>query len=128
MAQAPLALSDVYHWFGGDLGVASSGDLAGVQTNTRSQQRVVRRLMTNPGEYLPHPTYGAGLGRYVGASATDAEIIGLILGQMRLEASVAQNPAPQVTLQRIPNGLTVSVAYQSLPDRQPVALKFDVTN
>lgn len=127
MAQTPLALSDISHWYAGDLGIASNGDLAAVQVNTRSQQRVFRRLMTNPGDYTTHPTYGAGLGRYVGGIATDAEIIGLIKGQLKLEPSVAKTPAPQVTLQRTAAGLTVNIAYQSLPDRQPVALSLDVT-
>ena len=58
--------SDLAHWFGQDLNVAASGDLLTVDGTAKGQQRVLRRLLTNPGDYIWEPTYGAGLASKIG--------------------------------------------------------------
>lgn len=121
------ALCDVGHFWGSDLLLSPTGDLARVTRADRSRQRVLRRLLTNPGDYIFHPTYGAGLPQRVGTIIDADEITALIQAQMRLEPSVAQTPAPVVKVAAIPNGITVNVQYVSLPDRQPVPLVFDVS-
>jgi hypothetical protein len=120
-------LDGVSHWFGSDLTLSPTGDIARVNRTDRSKQRVFRRLMTNPGEYVFHPNYGAGVPAQVGGIIDLAKIKALIRGQMLLEASVSQNPEPDVSVQLIANGVAVSIRYTALPDKQPVALSFDVS-
>lgn len=120
------ALCDVSHLWGGDVGLSPSGDLARVTRADRSVQRVLRRLLTNPGDYTFHPNYGAGLPARVGTNLDVAEISALIREQMALEPSVAQTPAPTIKVTPIQNGVSVSIVYVALPDRQPVPLSFDV--
>lgn len=125
MADLP-ALRDLFHYWGSDLSLSPTGDLAPVEGVERSKQRVLRRLLTNPGDYVWHPTYGAGLPRFVGANLDAGKLAGLIRGQMLLEASVSRSPAPTVAVQPIANGVSIRVTYTALPDRQPVALSFSV--
>jgi hypothetical protein len=49
-------LADVYHYIGGDISASNTGDLQGVTDTVRGQQRVLRRLLTNPGDYIFEPT------------------------------------------------------------------------
>jgi hypothetical protein len=120
------ALCDVGHLWGGDVSLSATGDYARVTRADLSKQRVLRRLLTNPGDYIFHPDYGAGLPALVGSNATAGQVAAIIRNQLRLEPSVAQTPAPTITVTPIINGLAVVVNYVSLPDRQPVPLSFSV--
>lgn len=120
-------LQDVDHVWDVDLRLSPSGDLGRVSGLERSKQRVLRRLLTNPGDYIWHPEYGAGLPRKVGSTLDVAKLTALIRGQMLLEVSVARSPAPTVSVQAIPNGAAIRISYVALPDRQPVALAFEVS-
>lgn len=120
------ALADVGHFWGGDVFTSASGDLQKVSRADRSKQRVLRRLLTNPGDLLFHPGYGAGLPRRVGSNLDVDEITAVIRQQMGLEVSVAQTPPPVISVSEITNGVQVSVDYTVLPDRQPVSLAFSV--
>ena len=123
-------LSDLNHFIGGDLSLSATGDLGSVTDTPRSQQRVLRRLLTNPGDYIFHPTYGAGLSRYIGQTADIAKLKALVRGQMLLEVAVARSPAPQVDVAQISSGdgggFSVAVRYTDAPSGQPVALSFNV--
>lgn len=120
-------MNDLYHYVGGDLSTSPTGDLMPVSGVERGRQRVLRRLLTNPGDYIQHPEYGAGLGRKVGESVNVGEWTALIRGQILLEECVARNPAPQISLQLIDGGVSVNIAYTDAPSSQPVTLGFDVT-
>lgn len=122
-----MFLSDLNHTWGGDLTAAANGDLLSAQTTMRGQQRVLRRLMTNPGDDMFNPTYGAGLARFVGSTAQPAQIGALIRGQMLQEAAVAPSPAPAITVQALPDGLAVNLQYTDAPTGQPVVLAFNVS-
>lgn len=124
---AQKTLDDVAHRWSEDLRLSATGDLGRVNGDTRSVERVLRRLMTNPGSYIFHPTYGAGLPRMVGENLDIAAIRGLIRTQMFLEASVSRSPPPQIDLREITGGVAVRVQYIALPDKQPVSLSFDLT-
>lgn len=131
------ALADVGHVWGSDIQRSPTGDLARVSGAERSKERVFRRLMTNPatsrpngatsGDYIFHPTYGAGIPAMIGQVLDIAKLTARIRGQMLLEASVARAPAPNVTVTEIVGGVSVDLAYVALPDRQPVSLSFDVS-
>lgn len=125
-------LADLYHYFGTDLAPSNTGDLLTVTATTRGQQRVLRRLLTNPGDYIFQPDYGAGLARWIGVTADLAAMRALIRGQMLLEPSVAAQPEPNVQVTPIANqaggGFAVAISYTDEPSGQPVILSFDVSN
>ena len=119
-------LNDLNHWVGGDVGTSATGDLGTANADTRTQQRIVRRLVTNPGEYIFHVDYGAGLPAKIGETADIPAIRGLIRTQLRLEEGVSQNPEPQITVTSITNGIAVGILYTSSVSRRPVSLQFQV--
>ncbi len=46
---------DLYHYVGTDLSVSPSGDLLSVTGTERRKQKILRRLITNPGELVFSP-------------------------------------------------------------------------
>jgi hypothetical protein len=121
-------LADLWHYFGGDLAVASNGDLQTVTGTLRGQQRVLRRLLTNPGGYLFEPTYGAGLPSFIGLPLDVPKLTALIRSQMALEDSVAQLPAPVISVSATadPSAFAVSLQYNDADTGAPVILSFPV--
>ena len=65
--------------------------------DTLTQQRVLRRLLTNAGDYIWQLSYGAGLGQMVGQPANATAIENIMRGQIFQEFAVAQVPAPVIT-------------------------------
>ena len=102
--------------WGADLSVGPSGDIEMTPVQTNVQQRVIRRLLTNPGDYICHTNYGAGLGSYVGEPYSSANIEGAILNQLQLESLVAATPTPTVQISQSASGpmsaASVKVQYQ----------------
>lgn len=121
-------MSELSQLVGADLTLSPSGDLAVSDGLTRSQERILRRLMTNPGDYIFHPEYGAGLPQFIGRPLSVAEARAVVRTQMLLEDSVARVPEPQVAVVAIPNGLNVSTTYTDARSNAPAALSFNVTN
>jgi hypothetical protein len=126
-----MNLSDLNHYIGNDLTASNTGDLQPVDTTVRGQQRVLRRLLTNPGDYIFHPNYGAGLPQWIGRTADLAEMRALIRGQILLEDSVARYPEPIIIVKPIPNqsggGFAVSIKYTDAATGHPASLSFDVS-
>ena len=91
-------MADVWHEFGSDLTVAPSGDIATSGGSNLSQQRILRRLLTNPGDYIWQLDYGAGLGRFVGQPAAAQRIQGVLRAQLFAEPSVARSPEPAIDI------------------------------
>ncbi len=120
-------MTDSAHFFGSDLAFSASGDLLIADGLEESKQRILRRLLTNPGDYLWQPEYGAGLPSYIGRPLDLAALTALIKSQMYQEASVAHDPEPQITVQQIPNGISVQIAYTFSETGQAAYLSFDVT-
>jgi phage baseplate assembly protein W len=119
-------MNDIAHWFGQDLSTNATGDLLPVSGTDRGRQRVLRRLLTNPGDYVWHPDYGAGLARYIGATL-DVDIIrAVVRAQLRLEAAVAKQPVPTIAVTPIANGVFVQITYTDSSSGETVVLKFDV--
>lgn len=69
--------------------------------------RVLRRLLTNPGDYVWQPSYGAGLGRFVGSPASAERIRAVVRGQIFKEAAVARDPEPVIEVEAGVDGVTV---------------------
>ena len=89
-------MQDLSHEFGADLAAGPTGDLALADGVALGRQRVLRRLLTNPGDYIWQPEYGAGLGRFVGEPASPQRIRAVVLSQVFREAAVARSPEPVV--------------------------------
>lgn len=119
-------LDDCDHVIGSDLQASPTGDIARVNNSDRSEQRVLRRLMTNPGAYPSHPNYGAGLPQLIGEDLNISALQTPITGQMLLEPSVSKSPGPTAVVTPIPNGASIAISYIALPDQQPVALSFNL--
>ena len=105
-------MTDVDHFWGNDLSLSSTGDLATVDVPAVTQQRVLRRLLTNPGDDIWALDYGAGLGSFVGRPGAAQAVQATIHGQIFKEAAVAHTPEPVIDLQPDPTGtLYVQVRY-----------------
>lgn len=120
-------IADVFHYWGNDISVSPTGDLARATGTERSKQRVLRRLMTPPSDYVMHTDYGGGLPSYVGQSVDIEPIEALITGQMMLEASVTRSPRPTADLRAIINGISASISYVVAPEKVPAVLSFDLS-
>jgi hypothetical protein len=105
--------ADLYHYWGNDLQQGPTGDIAPAYRADRTSQRIIRRLLTNPGggDYPWQPQYGAGLPAKIGRNLDLGHLRALIIGQIALEPSVARSPAPQVTLTPFPGGVSIAVLY-----------------
>lgn len=116
-------MADISHTFGEDLQVDATGDLLVSSGSQLGQERVLRRLLSNPQSYIWSPTYGAGLARFLGHPAAKTRIEAVIRAQMSLEAAVAQNPPPVVTVIVDPGGtVTATIKYVDADTGEPVAL------
>lgn len=120
-------MADAFHQYGGDLVLGPTGDLAVADTTLLGQQRVLRRLLTNPGDYLWAPGYGAGLAKMVGQPASAARIRSVIRSQIFQEAAVARQPEPAIGVQVLPDGtVTAQVRYADSSSGQTQVLSFAV--
>jgi phage baseplate assembly protein W len=97
---------------GSDLAAGPTGDLAASTGTEYGKERVLRRLLTNPGAYLWHPSYGAGLAAFVGQPVNAARIKAVIRSQIMKEAVVARTPAPIITVTSTDTGFVyASIVY-----------------
>jgi hypothetical protein len=106
---------EVSHLFGDDIDLSAAGDLATVDGLSLSQQAILRRLLTNPLALPFAPTYGAGLGAFVGSTVNTSLIQGLIAQQMLLEQDVDQTTPPNVAVSYSPGGeVAVMIQYVAI--------------
>jgi phage baseplate assembly protein W len=121
--------NDLFQQWGNDLAVDSRGDLQLSDGAIRSQQRVLRRLLTNPGDYIWQPSYGAGLAQFVGSPANPLQIEAIIRAQLQKEPAVAQTPAPTVTISYDTLGtISVMISYVDAASGQTELLSFGIRN
>jgi phage baseplate assembly protein W len=122
-------MSDAWHQYGSDLAVGPTGDVAGASGAALGQQRVLRRLLTNPGDYIWAPAYGAGLARFVGQPASAAQIRAVVRSQIFREAAVARSPEPVVDVQTDSIGTVyVHIRYADAASGATQVLSFSVGN
>ena len=91
-------MPDIQHLFGNDFTVGPTGDIATSSGPQLGLERVLRRLLTNPGEYIFQLAYGAGLPAALGQVANAPRIQAVIRAQMLQEAAVARAPAPVISV------------------------------
>ena len=118
--------------WGMDLQTGPTGDIAVLTGRTEIQYRMIRRLLTNPGDYIWHAKYGAGLGGYVGRPFSSQLIESTILYHIQHETLIASAPPPKITTD---NGLdasfsTASVTIQyhtrDMPDGNAAVIGFNI--
>ena len=129
------SFSDIYQEIGSaitsDLYPSVTGDLLDIADSTKTKQRILRRLLTNPGDDIWHPNYGAGLQRYIGMPLSEdllSEISALITSQILLENTVSQNPAPTITLNAYGTFLSCAITYYDAVQQQIQSLSFNLSN
>ncbi len=122
-------MNDLAHYWSGDLSTGNTGDLALANGTLRGQQRVLRRLLTNPGDYIFQPNYGAGLPAWVGLPMDVGKVTALIRSQILLEDAVARVPAPVITVKQGADlvSLAVDIAYNDAATDTPTVLSFNVS-
>jgi phage baseplate assembly protein W len=123
-------MADISHQWSSDLAIGPTGDLASVSGPLLGQQRVLRRLLTSPGDYIWHPDYGAGLARFIGQPVNALQIRAVVRSQIFKEAAVARLPEPVIDVQASPDGATgavyVHIRYVDGPSGQTQTLSFSV--
>ena len=106
-------MADLAHVVGSDLSVGPTGDLGTVDQDNWTQQRIIRRLLTNQGDYIWQLAYGAGLPGMVGSTISVQQLAAIIRQQLGLETAVATQPEPSVELQGDQTGnIIASVSYK----------------
>lgn len=120
-------MADISHAFGADISASPTGDLALAEGAVLGRQRVLRRLLTNPGDYIWQPEYGAGLGRFIGQPAAPARIRAVVRSQIFRERAVARSPEPVVAVQSGADGrVFVSIRYADADSGETQNLNFRV--
>lgn len=123
-------MPDLFHQWGSDLAIGPTGDLALADGSLLGQQRVLRRLLTNQGDYIWQLAYGAGLPQLVGQPASEARIGAAIRAQIFKETRVARVPEPVIDVRIAPDGAAgsvyVHVRYVDAPTGQTQILSFQV--
>lgn len=121
-------MADEFHWWGDDIQFSASGDDLLASDVTELNQSIIRELLTSPGDYIWHPTYGAGLGRFVGkALSTEqfAEVKALIRNVVLSKADIQKQPDPDISFQADATGLlSVQIIYVYAPTGQAQTLTF----
>ncbi len=124
-------MPDLSHQWGADLSTGPTGDLASVAGPLLGQQRVLRRLLTSPGEYIWQRDYGAGLAQFIGQPGNALQIRAVVRSQIFKEVAVARTPEPVIDVQLSPAGASgtvyVHIRYVDAPSGQTQILSFPVS-
>lgn len=125
----PQIVYDAAHDFGNDLSFSATNDLELSSGIDLSNERILRRLFTNPGDYIWHTNYGAGIKQFVGAAlsgTTYDQIQANVTSNVFLEATVSPNPPPQISFQTIQGGIFSGISYTMAETLEPTVLNFQV--
>ena len=121
-------MSDAVLLWSSDLGPSATGDIAMTSGGTLGRERLLRRLLTNPGDYLWQPDFGAGLGAFVGMPCDAMAMKAQIRSQIFLESTVARTPEPVINVQSSIDGTVyVEIQYVNSPAGENQILSFVVS-
>ena len=120
-------MPELAHLWGADLAIGPTGDLALVSATIEGQQRVLRRLLTNPGDYIWQLDYGAGLAQFIGRPGGESAIRAAIRGQIFKEPAVARTPEPLIDVQFANTGAVyVQIRYADATTGSTQILSFSL--
>jgi hypothetical protein len=119
-------MADIAHYWGQDISSDDSGDFLLATGVAYANQRVLRRLLTSPGEYVWHAGYGAGLPKEIGHLVDSRRIEGLIREHLALEAVVSRDPLPTVSVTQLQGGVFVQIGYTEAVSQQRSSLQFEL--
>jgi hypothetical protein len=123
-------MADIAHQWGSDLELGPTGDLAVVTGSLFGQQRVLRRLLTNPLDYIWQPGYGAGLATFIGKPANALQVRAKVRSQIFKEDAVLQEPEPTINVALSPEGASgdvyLNILYSDAGTGQVQVLTFSV--
>ena len=124
-------MPDISHQWGSDVSTGATGDLMTSDGSVLGQQRLLRRLLTNPGDYIWQLDYGAGLSRFIGMPGNKLQIQAVIRSQIFKEPIVARNPEPVIDVDLSSEGMSgmayVQIRYVDAPTGQTQILSFSVS-
>jgi len=121
---------DIDHTNGSDLKLNSSNDLAFVFDTDETNQRIMRRLFTNKGSYIWNPTWGASIPWKIGEPLSVEEYTQIkndVTAAVLEDDNVAHDPAPEITLEIINNGLVCYIRYYNTSSDKHDTISFRVT-
>ncbi len=119
-------MKDIFLDWGGDLEVSASGDVRLVSGPHQSDQRVVRRLLTNACDYIWHVSYGGGLALAIGEPMQTKRIEAVVRAQLQMEAVVPPSPAPVIDVHGVDpasGSFVVQIRYGGTGEESNVAVK-----
>jgi hypothetical protein len=121
-------VTDLALVFGNDLTVDATGDLATIDGTEEGVERILRRLLTNPAEYIWNTTYGAGLPQFLGDPVNVTKIQAVVRRQMLLEQIVVRDPPPVISVSaRADNSVFVTIQYVDTTSQQPVSVSAQIS-
>jgi hypothetical protein len=88
---------DIQHLYGEDLTLSITGDIALSSNTALGQEKVLRDLLTNPGDDINHLDRGAGVRQNIFMPVDLQRIQAVIMGQMLKESYVDQSSPITVT-------------------------------
>ena len=104
--------------WGADLSIGPTGDIAVLPVSDELKYRIIRRLLTNPGDCVWHSEYGAGIGNRVGQPFSLRSIESMIQYHIKYESRVKLVPVPKViaaeTDDKSPSGATITIQYSAI--------------
>lgn len=110
-----------------DFVVSANGGLGLVDGIRLSNQRIIRRLCTAVQGYVWHLDYGAGLLQRIGRPGRVTQIASIVRAQIALEATVAAQPSPTITVDEDTDNLgtfIITIKYTESATGEPVTLSF----
>lgn len=122
-------MADVSLPWNTDVDWSVSGDLLTIDGDDMVQQRIERRLFTAVQGYVWHLDYGAGLLQKIGSTYQPGQIEAIVRGQMLLEDTVSQIPAPKIRVWADPNNSgmqIIRIDYVDAPSGRQIGLTITV--
>lgn len=124
---------DVTQGVQADLAVTAGGDWVPVSDDEALRQAVIRRIITNPGEWQTLPDFGAGARLFLKAKNTPSarqELEERIRGQLSQDVRVGR--VTQVVVEFLDSGQGLRISVQFLPAgqrqrREPLVASVEVT-
>lgn len=131
-------MTDIYHFWGGDIFASPTGDLQTADDSDSTTQQILRALMTNPAlsdavgnaiasaDYSDHPQWGAGLPRKIGSNLNVSNVIATIRNIMFSFPGVARTPQPVIQVTPFNTGASIEIQYVNSITGEPDTLSFDI--